>query len=149
MKKLLLLICAVIICQSCSFYPFSASEHIVDFRKYIDKGFFITTSNTLQLDRKVTTIGIVEVCLDNVYNSYGLTVSSDCKNAIKADVSTITVLQLYDIMEYGIYDYAIARLVNKALSLGANGIMDFSMSFHSDKYNTGRILVKGSAVNIE
>lgn len=148
MKKLFLLTIIAILYCGCAVFNYSSSESVVDFRNYTNRGFFITPLPTIQIDKEVTTIGIVKVTLDNIYEGYGR-VNSDCKTAITQDKATLSVLQAFDIKEYDVYDYAIARLVNKVIQLGGNGITDFHISFSQDKYNTGRIIAKGCAVNIK
>ena len=147
MKKILISCIATLLCTSCVVFNYSIATDVVDLRRYNTKNFHITISDNIQGSTSVTPIGSIYVKMSNIYE-WGK-VSDSCISSMKNDTTTMEILQRFNFTEYGVRDFAVAKLVAQAVELGANGITNFDITFSQSKYDTGCIVVSGFAVEIE
>lgn len=116
MKKVLFSFMLVLVMLSCSTVKYGTYSSMIDFRYYMDKGFFITQSNSVSFDYEP--IGYVQA-----FSYSG--VDDKAKKKYKKDYEQ-SFYANEGWREANIYD-AIEGLYNECLKNGANGVIDLKM----------------------
>lgn len=145
MKKILILVLAFACC-GCSAPQFLTKNYVTDFRNYQEKGFLISPNFG---GFTYESVGMVKVVLKNVF---WLGEESDsCILTMENDDDAKKLMRFYGIDKYTVYDYATVKLVEQALNMGANAILDYRINENfvyagASSYNA--IEVQGFAVKL-
>lgn len=154
MKKLSLMIATVILMMTCSCgsYKNSLPKHgfftgFLDYSKYAESGFFITESNTVPFD--YVSIGSLSV-LEKSGTIKG-SVQETVVKGLKAETKTFEVDDLYAESKKEVKDvnwiYAsdesvLEAFVQRAKSLGANGVVNLKFKHGLDEVEVSGMIIK-------
>lgn len=149
----------IAICASSCIAPAGIKRtEIVDYKRYFDKGFFLTESNSVSFD--YSPIASVFTIVKGSTQQPVPDQKSKARAWADDDTKATTKYSARDRREggaqpatkvksvrYDIYD-ALDELVNKSYKLGANGIINLKITYALDKDYGYRYEVSGMAIHI-
>lgn len=146
MKKILLALVIPLFCISCGSY-LSITTSSVDLRPFAQKGFYITPSMTLE--KPYTPVGEVSVTISNYMDGWHSAYNSEMAKVIGADARVWDMTDYFQISreDLGVPEYAVCKLVSKAVDLGGNAIINFRIVENKGENGLGYIYVSGCAIN--
>ena len=144
MKKILFFIFTVCVLSSCVSVPDSRSPYlryhgVIDYSKYMSKGFFITEANSVSFDYEP--IGSIAAGVESGWEILNHTTKTTTSDDDVYGSSTKTKVK------YGEYiraelDDAIEELYQACKELGADGVINFSISSSLGEYVVSGMAIK-------
>lgn len=142
MRRLLLVIFTFVACSSCADY-LKISTNTIDFSHYSAKGFFLTPAPSLE--KAYEPLAEVSICIAN-YWDWKRTLNADMLDEIDADRVVQNLANFYEIKDIGVYDYALCKLIYKAMSLGGDAIINLRIVETTGDRGLGELNVSGFAI---
>lgn len=139
MKKILFISLITLLLSSCATLkpPYSRFSNTVDFSEYTRKGFFITESNSVSFN--YDPLGSLTSVVQGGYEVLG-------REAISSndEVYGVNAKVTYGEFIPASIDDALDELYNSARELGANGIINFKLTYYPSEYEKN-VLVRHSS----
>lgn len=139
MKKILFISLITLLLSSCATLkpPYSRFSNTVDFSEYTRKGFFITESNSVSFN--YNPLGSLTSVVQGGYEVLG-------REAISSndEVYGVNAKVTYGEFIPASIDDALDELYNSARELGANGIINFKLTYYPSEYEKN-VLVRHSS----
>ncbi len=147
MKNLIVLAVMAVFLFGCSVHktPYVSTAVVLDYSEYTNKGFFLSESNSVSFDYKA--LGSVSAVSTGGYEVLSTTERKNMQDDV------YTSQEPSKSVKYGKYKAAsskdaLSSLCNKAMEIGANGVINISTSYIPGTYDskTGALLSGNSYV---
>ena len=147
MKKIVIAVLCCIVCVSCA-YDLSIRTQVIDFSNYSAKGFFLTPASSLE--QKYVPLGEVSIQIAN-YLDYKKSIDLPMLEEIASDKVVHNLAHHFGIAEdnIGIHEYALCKLISKAMNLGGDAIINLNISESYGDNGAGIFRVSGFAIKRE
>lgn len=149
MKKLYLLSISICLCFCTACFPYlNIHTKVIDFSPYTAKGFYLTPAPTLE--QKYQPLGEVAISLTNFLDGRR-NISTEMSQEIERDIVVHNLARHFNIekIEIGVYEYAICNLINKAMNLGGDGIVNLVIRESLGQNGLGELYISGFAIRRE
>ena len=139
MKNLFYILLSVLLFTSCSMYKSINETVVIDYSRYTSQDFFITESNSVSFDYKP--IGsVVTVVKGTKKKETGKQDKVDSVQERKKSFFDKPIAEYYSVYE------AIDEFVRKSKNAGANGTINFKVSYTNDKEFGNGYVITGMAI---
>ena len=139
MKNLFYILLSVLLFTSCSMYKSINETVVIDYSRYTSQDFFITESNSVSFDYKP--IGsVVTVVKGTKKKETGKQNDGDSVQKRKKSFFEEPRAEYYSVYE------AIDEFVRKSKNAGANGTLNFKVSYTNDKEFGNGYVITGMAI---